>query len=474
MGRFCLSKIEFPGLINSGIHHSRLRQCKQACSNSDMLKILMTTFGSYGDLNPFLGMARVLRNRGDEVTVATHAEYREQVERIGARFVPLKPGLEEVGPQESWAAQANHSVWGAEFIIRTLVLPYLEDGYRVIKATAPGHDLMISHMLTFATPLVSEELGIPWISTALQPSPFFSAYDPPILPAVSFLPRLKFLGPRILRLLMQLLSKPTEAWTAPVSEFRKKIGLAPVKKNLLIDGYSPTGTLAFFPAAFAPAQPDWPPNVKQIGFPLFDEETTAEISPGLQAFLASGPPPIVFTLGTAIVKMDTSYFEVAYQAVKTLGLRAVFLAGKNPRVPEAAKNDPMIHVSEYEPFSGVFPRALVNVHQCGIGTTSQALASGKPQVLVPFAHDQPDNARRVAALGLGVAIAARQLDVARLVHALRKVTEEESFASRAEEFGANLRLNRFDQQLVDAISQMLAIAKQTQVGHMTNASRVHS
>src|SRR5262249_19130938 len=71
-----------------------------------MRKILMTTFGSYGDLNPYLAMARVLCGSGDQVTIATHAEYQERVERIGVRFVPLKPGLDELGPQETWAAKA--------------------------------------------------------------------------------------------------------------------------------------------------------------------------------------------------------------------------------------------------------------------------------------------------------------------------------------------------------------------------------
>ena len=59
-----------------------------------MRKILLTTFGSYGDLHPYIAMARVFKANGDEVTIATHTDYRDQVERIGARFVPVRPGLE--------------------------------------------------------------------------------------------------------------------------------------------------------------------------------------------------------------------------------------------------------------------------------------------------------------------------------------------------------------------------------------------
>ena len=421
-----------------------------------MSKILLTTFGSYGDLHPYLAMARILKGRGDDVTLATHEEYREYVERIGVRFVPIKPGLEELGPQESWAAKANHSLHGTQFIIRTLILPYLSDGYKTIKETAVGHDLMISHVLTFATPIVAEELGIPWLSCALQPSPFFSAYDPPALGFMTLLPRLKHFGPTVASWVLKLLASPTRRWLKPIDDLRNQVGLPVSPKNVLIDGFSSFGTLALFPSSFAPAQPDWPNRVKQIGFPLFDEETTSDISSELQQFLDAGPPPVIFTLGTAIVKMETNYFEIAYEAIKRLGLRAVFLVGKNPRrIPSATMTDPSVHISNYEPFSKLFPRGAVIVHQCGIGTTGQALASGRPQILVPFAHDQPDNARRLVELGVGISIPACRLNVTRLTIALKTVTENEGFSQRAKNLVSDLQISGFDRRLQDAISECL-------------------
>ena len=421
-----------------------------------MRKILLTTFGSYGDLHPYIAMARVFKANGDEVTIATHTDYRDQVERIGARFVPVRPGLEELGPQESWSAKANHWLTGVEFITKSIIMPYLADGYTAIKAAAVGHDLIISHVLCFATPLVAEELGIPWVSTVLQPASFFSAYDPPSLGFLSILPRLKFLGPKRMRWLLQTLAKRTESWLQPLTDFRRQHGFPPSTRNVLIDGFSPYGTLALFSSSFCPPQPDWPASTQQIGFPLFDEETTSEISPELKTFLDAGPPPVIFTLGSAIVMMQTPYYEIAYQAVKKLGLRAVFLVGKNPqRVPAAAMSDSQIHVSAYEPFSKLFPHGTANVHQCGIGTTSQALASGRPQVLVPFAHDQPDNARRVVELGCGQAISASRLSVRRMVAALKAVTESTSITGQARSFAENLDAKGFDQRLLVSTKQFL-------------------
>lgn len=421
-----------------------------------MRRILLTTFGSYGDLHPYIGMAKVLKAHGYGVTIATHSEYQEQVERIGADFVPVKPGLEELGPQENWSAKANNPVRGTEFIIRTLILPYLEDSYKAIEAGAQGHDLIISHVLCFAVPMVAEKLGIPWISTALQPAVFFSAHDPPALGFLTFLPRIKVFGPRIVRLLLKLLAMPTRPWLRPLDDFRKREGFGPETRNVLVDGFSPFGTLALFSKEFTSSKPDWPRNTSQVGFPLFDEETTSELSPGLRKFLDAGEAPIVFTLGTAIVMMATPYYEVAYQAVKKLGLRAVFLVGKKPsRIPPAATTDSSIHLSEYEPFSKLFPKAAVVVHQCGVGTTAQALASGRPQILVPFAHDQPDNARRVVELGCGVSIPAGRLNTRRLVSALKQVTQSGQFALNAKAIAERLDVEQFESRFLQAISHYL-------------------
>lgn len=422
-----------------------------------MRRILLTTFGSYGDLNPYIAIARVLKANGDQVTIATHTHYREQVERVGIRFVPVKPGEEELGPPEVWTARANHPLTGSQFVIRSLVLPFLEDSYRIIKEIAPEHDLIISHVLTFASPIVAEELGIPWISTVLQPSVFFSAYDPPKLGFFTFLPRLMFLGPRFMKWLLGSLVKQTNPWFAPVAQLRSKVGLPPSSKNPLVDGHSPYGCLALFAKEFAPAQPDWPSNTRQVGFPLYDEETSSELSVPLQTFLANGAAPIVFTLGSTIVTMETPYYEIAYKAVKSLGLRAVFLVGKTPhRVPTEAATDPQILISSYEPFSHLFPRAAVIVHQCGVGTTAQALTSGRPQIMVPFAHDQPDNAQRVENLGCGVTISSGRLSVRRLTTALKEVLEQPTFAERASQVGTPLQADDFGRNLRGAIEEFLS------------------
>lgn len=163
-----------------------------------MSKILLTTYGSYGDLHPFIAMGKVLSKNNYEVTIATHLRYKEMVERVGLRFLQMKPNGDELGPEESWTAKAHNPVTGYHFILNDIILPYLNDSYNTLEKEMPKYDLVISHSLTFATPLVAEKYNIPWISCVLQPAALFSSYDPSAIGALPFLAELKFLGPAFL------------------------------------------------------------------------------------------------------------------------------------------------------------------------------------------------------------------------------------------------------------------------------------
>lgn len=234
------------------------------------------------------------------------------------------------------------------------------------------------------------------------------------------------------------------------------MGLPTANKKFVFGEESSNGTLVLFPQAFASHQPDWPNKTHQIGFPLFDQEDSSVISSKVQEFLRAGAPPIVFTLGSTIVKMASNFYEMAYLAVKEIGCRAIFLVGKKPtRVPEEAFYDSQICISAYEPFSVLFPKCSVVVHQCGIGTTGQALAAAKPQVLIPYSHDQPDNARRVKKHGIGLTIAPQYLNKIKLIKALKKVTFDSSYSKQAIKLANELEREGFNQRLIRAINAYL-------------------
>ena len=118
----------------------------------------------------------------------------------------------------------------------------------------------------------------------------------------------------------------------------------------------------------------------------------------MKKFVASGPPPVVFTLGSAAVLAAGDFYEVSAKAAIELGIRAVLLIGTDPRNRLRQQLPDSICVAEYAPYSALFSRASLVVHQGGVGTTAQCLRAGKPMLIMPYSHDQPDNARRMRRL----------------------------------------------------------------------------
>jgi rhamnosyltransferase subunit B len=367
---------------------------------TDMSRIVLTTFGSLGDLFPYLALARELQARGHEAIIATSRYYQERVESRGLKFRAVRPD----GPEPDAACEALRRIMdphrGSEYVIRGLMIPALRESYADILSAAQGADLLISHVLTFSTRLVAETLGIPWVATYLQPLGFFSAYDPPVLPQVPFLTRLRFLGPAFHRVLFGLAKRTCRSWTAPWSALRAEIGLPPISEHPLFDGqYSPFLNLALFSPLFAAPQPDWPGGTVVTGFPFDDPAGATTIAPELERFLESGAPPIVFTLGSSGMFDAQPFYEQSSAAARQLGRRAVLIVGEDRRNWPATLPDGVV-TAEFAPFAELFPRAAAIVHAGGIGTTGLAMRSGCPMLIMPIAHDQFDNAAHAARLGV--------------------------------------------------------------------------
>src|SRR6185437_7478735 len=222
---------------------------------------------------------------------------------------------------------------------------------------------------------------------------------------------------------------------------RAELALPPVKGALLMNGqFSPRGTLALFDPVLATPQPDWPARALVCGAALHDapdpQDATAPADEDLERFLAAGPPPVVFALGSSAVWLAADYWKHAIAACETLGLRGLLLTG----VPFEQRLPASMAAFSYLPYSRIFPRASAIVHQAGIGTLSFALRSGRPQLLTPVGFDQPDNAARAARLGVGRILAFRRAhSAARLVRELGALLRDPAHATAAAETAERLR-----------------------------------
>jgi rhamnosyltransferase subunit B len=394
-------------------------------------RIVLTTFGSLGDLHPYLAVAQGLLARGHETVIATTRHYQQRIEAAGIAFHAVRPGGPDLNAGQDTMRRIMDPRNGTQFVVRELLMPVLRESYEDVLAAAQGADLLVSHVLTYATRLVAEKTGIPWASIFLQPLGFFSAYDPPVLPQIPFLAKLRFLGPAFHRALFWLAKRSCRSWSDPWHRLRSEICLPPTPENPLFEGlYSPSLVLAMFSPLFACKQPDWPPQTVVSGFPFPDQGSQIAMSPELARFLDAGPPPVVFTLGSSAVLDAGPFFQHSAAAAKLLGRRSVLIVGHDSGNRPASLPDGVI-ACDYVSFSELFPRAAAIVHPGGIGTTGLAMRSGRPMLVVPFAHDQFDNAARVTRLGIARTISRHRYQPSRVAAELRQVLDNPKYAHKA-------------------------------------------
>jgi UDP:flavonoid glycosyltransferase YjiC (YdhE family) len=192
--------------------------------------------------------------------------------------------------------------------------------------------------------------------------------------------------------------------------------------------HSPQRIIGLFPEWYAPPQPDWPAHARQTGFPLYDEGEVQQLSPEAETFLAEGPNPIVFTPGSGMQHAHR-FFAASVEACRRLGRRGALLTPFAEQIPDGLP-DGVRHFA-YLPFSRALPHAAALVHHGGIGTMSQALAAGVPQLITPYAFDQPDTAARIRRLGVGDAIQPRSYNAETATAALKRLLSSDAAAVEA-------------------------------------------
>jgi rhamnosyltransferase subunit B len=395
-------------------------------------RFLFTTLGSLGDLHPYIAVGIGLRERGHTVTIASTELYRAKVEGEGLLFRALRPDLPEAaGDAEIWR-RVMHPRTGPEFVFRKLIMPWLEQSFEDTVAAARDTDVLVGHAIAFATPTVAEHLKKPWISVALQPSIFLSAFDPPMISGAPFLSPLNALIPGFPHLFFRLARRVTRSWGDPINALRRRLGLRTFGNPVFDDMFSPWGTQAWFSRVLAQPQADWPAQTVVTGFPFYDRlESGQGLSAELAQFLDAGPPPVVFTLGSTAVFDAGAFYSESREAIRKIGCRAVLLIGRDPRNRPSGPLPDNVFVAEYAPYSELLPRAAATVHQGGVGTTAQALRSGRPMIVVPYSHDQPDNGARVRRLGAGRVIPRGKYLAERVAKELKILQADERYTECA-------------------------------------------
>lgn len=417
-----------------------------------MAKIVLATFGSLGDLHPMIALALELRSRGHSVVISSWEGYAESIALLGFEFVPLRP---KVDPEDrEFIKKAMDGRDGSATVIREMILPYLGEMYDDLAAACKGADVMITGELIYVAKALHEKTGIKWVTTCLSPLTLFSFNDPGIYPGAEFLEYLRPLPSIFHQAMFGLMRLTIRGWLDPYREFRKGLGLDPNHDPIFFGKFSDDLHLLMFSRTLAAPQPDWPTQAVQTGFCYYDgHEDEANTPAGLREFLDAGEPPIVFTLGSAAVMDARDFFDESAKAAKYLGRRAILLYGHDNAPPKGL--DANIVGFEYAPFSLVFPRAACIVHQGGVGTTGQVLRAGIPHLIMPYGHDQPDNAARCRRIGVAEIIRRDNYNARSAATELTKIFENPAYADKAKVLSEIVQSEGGTVAACDAIERIL-------------------
>ncbi len=397
------------------------------------MKFLLCTWGSLGDLHPFLSLGAELRGRGHGVTLVVPEVWMNRVRAAG--FVGCSTGgpklVEDYRTSAELFSNKRFGLDALRTMMRDLVAPTLEPTLEVLLALGRDYDCLVSHHFVLPASMAAEKSGGLHATVGLAPGVHPSSFSSP---AGSFLkPFQGGVGRRLNRWIWKIGEWMTAGEVDPlVNAVRRHHGLEPVR-NALFTSFSKECHLLLYSRHFAEPEPDFPSSMKQAGFCFWDEGGEWTPPESLADFLNGGEPPIVFTLGSSVVHHAGPFYEDAVQAVTDLGRRAVMLIGKDSNRPREAPSN--IHFLDYAPHRWIMSKGAVVVHQGGVGTLAQAMRAGVPSVVCPFSFDQPNNGVRLASQGGAVLVRPRERNAAGLTRALRLVLDEPSFALRARQLG---------------------------------------
>ncbi len=416
------------------------------------MKIVISTYGSLGDLHPLLALAIELETRGHEIVINSLEAYREKIATLGFEFFPLRPDLDPE-KDRALAREIMDAKGGTEKLLREILLPNLRPMYEDLMKAVVGADLLISGEVVYPAGSAVEKTGIKWITTSLAPASFLSPHDPFVPPTAQWLKHFRFMGAKFHGVIYSAIHRVVANWLESYREFRREIGLSEDHDPIFKDKYSDLLHLAMFSKVLGKPQPDWHSPTLQTGFCFYDGQNDLGKMPDeLVKFLDAGEPPIVFTLGSAAVMDARDFFEESGRAAKILNRRAVLLYGIFNEIPKIA--DVNIAAFDYAPYSQIFPRAACVVHQGGVGTTAQVLRAGVPALIMPYSHDQPDNAARCVRLGTARTVSRDKYRAESAAKELRELLSNLSYQAEAAEAAKTVNAEYGTKIACDAIEKV--------------------
>ncbi len=386
------------------------------------MKYIFLTLGTKGDLNPFLGLAREMKQRGYETLILTTEGHRADCQTAGIPF-------ESVLSAEDHAAGLNHpNAWvplrGLKVYLQKYILPAILPSFEIIRRHSElGPCTIVCNNLMLGGLLAHEKLGLPLFSVFLAPYSHMSVSDPgKDTPANDLL--LKFAGTFGRRHIFAGYLKLLNSWLAPVHEIRRTLGLPPVKDLMGEWRYSAPAILNLWPDSFCSVKPDWraKERMHQVGFVDFDRAAGPDWMDQLRIRDLLERRPIVFTMGSEMNHHLEKQFELFSQTCLRLRKPGLMVSSAW-RKPQGRYPSADFRVIQGAPYAQLFPHASVVLNHGGIGTVAKAINAKRPIITAPLAYDQFDNGYHVTRHGFGLSLPFHKMNTMNLGKAILSAAE---------------------------------------------------
>ncbi len=415
-----------------------------------MARIVMSTFGSTGDLNPFVAVALCLREQGHDVRFAVEENFRPAVEAQGFT-VDLLTGNNAAAlrPYARQAFDAARPLLSLKLLMRHYILPTLPAKIAELRAACRGADLLVANATQFAASFAAELDHLRWASVILTPA---------TLPSATLAPQPSHIQ---LPAALQRTANRT-AWAigglairrivdAPINTLRAGYGLPPRHDWFWTGNLSPTFTaLAISPAFLSPPS-DWPADVHVTGFCFWDGAD--ELAPEIAAFFGDERPVVAVTAGSyapEAIDIYSAFFRTSIAAIRACGAKALLIGAP----PELQGKD--VLVVGKVPYSQVFPRCRTVILHGGIGTIAQAFRAGIPSLVVPGGVDQIFNAALAERDGAGIWLERKRYTTERARVALSRLLDGSTFHSRLQAISTQVQQEHGAQRLARQLAGLLS------------------
>lgn len=418
------------------------------------MRILIATVGSHGDVLPFIALGKEMQRRGHDVRFYADKAFEHIANEAALHFTSISSGAEYrdslqnpdiVDPMKGMRLVAGGTMEYASMFYSAMCGDIIS-----------GRTIVIGSTLAFGIRLLGEKFNLPTVIAHFAPSVLRSEYQAPRFSPIGHLEG----APRFVkRFIWSAMDKRflDPQFTTPFNRIRQELGLPPIKR-LWHDWINEADLLiGMFPEWFADRQPDWPHAIQLTGFPLNTHDEDPPLPDEVTAFLQADDKPIGFTAGTANATSH-QFFAASAEACRLSGRRGLLITQDAAQLPSTLPHGVM-HVP-YAPFRTLLPKLAAFVHHGGIGSTSEALRAGIPQLIRPMAFDQFDNASRATRLGVAREILSRRYKPKAVAGALDELITDANVKTACQNIAQRLATENGVTSACDAILRLQPTASQ--------------